>query len=103
MPSVNFSLRWPNGELQHYYSPSTIIYQYLKPGAYYSAGEFGQLIESALLHASQRVQQQYGFACSAALDNLAMIQQQLQRLGLQASDRIEVVAMQHEQQGNKDE
>lgn len=48
MPSVNFTVKWPNGELIQYYSPSTVIYEYLAKGHSYPAIQFLTLAEDGL-------------------------------------------------------
>ena len=74
MPSVNFVLRWPNGEEESCYSPSTVIYDYLRAGESYSLDEFMILSEAALVSASDRVRRRYGYECSSANDQLRLIQ-----------------------------
>jgi uncharacterized repeat protein (TIGR04042 family) len=70
MPAVNFVLLWPDGVEEKCYSPSTIVYDYFQPGESYSLDEFETLSEAALISASERVQQRYGYACSSASDQL---------------------------------
>ena len=54
MPSVNFTVKWPNGELIQYYSPSTVIYEYLSKGHSYPAIQFLTLAEEGyLLHQNE--------------------------------------------------
>lgn len=82
MPSVNFTVRWPNGETSQFYSPSTVIYDYLSPDQRYNVADFMKQVENGLGQASERVRARYGFACSAALDNLASIKQHTRFWGL---------------------
>ncbi len=96
MPSVNFTVKWPNGEVNQYYSPSSIIYDYLRVGQVYSLTDFVTQVENGLEQASERVRLRYGFACSAAMDNLASIKRHINILGIQAQDQIEIIEMTNE-------
>ena len=96
MPSVNFTVKWPNGEVNQYYSPSSIIYDYLRVGQVYSLRDFVTQVENGLEQASERVRLRYGFACSAAMDNLASIKRNINILGIQAQDQIEIIEMTNE-------
>ncbi|WP_312970954.1 MSMEG_0570 family nitrogen starvation response protein [Acinetobacter gerneri] len=96
MPSVNFTVKWPNGETGQYYSPSTVIYEYLNSGQDYALDDFLKQVENGLDQASERVRMRYGFACSEAMDNLATIKRQINILGLTAQDRIEIIEMTNE-------
>jgi uncharacterized repeat protein (TIGR04042 family) len=75
MPAMHFYVTWPDGSEERCYSPSTVITEFLKPGAAYTVSEFFALSEKALLEASNRVQRKYGFHCSSAMDQLAQIQE----------------------------
>ncbi|WP_291373999.1 MSMEG_0570 family nitrogen starvation response protein [Acinetobacter sp. UBA6720] len=96
MPSVNFTVKWPNGEVNQYYSPSSIIYDYLRVGQVYSLTDFVTQVENGLEQASERVRLRYGFACSAAMDNLASIKRHINILSIQAQDQIEIIEMTNE-------
>lgn len=96
MPSVNFTVKWPNGEVNQYYSPSSIIYDYLRVGQVYNLRDFVMQVENGLEQASERVRLRYGFACSAAIDNLASIKRHINILGIQAQDQIEIIEMTNE-------
>ena len=96
MPSVNFTVKWPNGEVNQYYSPSSIIYDYLRVGQVYSLTDFVTQVENGLEKASERVRLRYGFACSAAMDNLASIKRHINILSIQAQDQIEIIDMTNE-------
>lgn len=91
MPSVHFTVKWPNGELAEYYSPSTIIYDFIEKGQSYPTDVFLKQVENGLYKASERVRARYGFACSTAMDNLSMIKRKIQLLELKQQDWIEVV------------
>lgn len=53
MPSVNFTVKWPNGVHEQYYSPSTVIYDYLTEGKRYVAAQFLKQAENGLNAASR--------------------------------------------------
>lgn len=80
MPAVNFKIEWPDGEVHNYYSPSTVIRDYLNEGSTYSISLFEKQVFSALEKASQRVQKKYGYACSAAADEMYKIQKKMNEL-----------------------
>lgn len=74
MPAVNFRLRWPDGREREAYSPSTVIYQYLKTEQSYSLADFMQRADAGLRAASERVRQVRGFSCSSAMECLMDLQ-----------------------------
>ncbi|MTH78482.1 MSMEG_0570 family nitrogen starvation response protein [Paracoccus aestuariivivens] len=74
MPEVRFTIRWPDGVEESCYSPSTAIHAHLQAGTTYPLGEFLQRARTGLNEASDRVAAKYGFACSAAMDQLARIE-----------------------------
>jgi uncharacterized repeat protein (TIGR04042 family) len=80
MPSVNFSVTWPDGEQATYYSPSTIVFDYLAAGTEYSLAEFAEQSRAALTAASERVFQRFGYYCSAASGELEKIDLKLKFL-----------------------
>lgn len=80
MPSVNFEVSWPDGDTRIYYSPSTVIHEYLKPGEQYPLDEFDTRTSTALRAASERVKSKFGYYCSAAADELEQIQTKLEDL-----------------------
>ncbi|CDL81331.1 MSMEG_0570 family nitrogen starvation response protein [Xenorhabdus szentirmaii] len=96
MPSVNFTVKWPNGEQIQYYSPSTVIYEYLSMDKSYPSALFLRQVEEGLHAASERVRICYGFACSSAMDNLALIKHQAKRFELTPEDQITVIEMTNE-------
>lgn len=53
-------------------------------------------VENGLEQASERVRLRYGFACSAAMDNLASIKRHINILSIQAQDQIEIIEMTNE-------
>jgi uncharacterized repeat protein (TIGR04042 family) len=74
MPELYFHVRWPDGEAQRCYSPSTIVEDYFTPGGVYGVADFVERSRQALGIASERVRQKYGFVCTGALDQLAEIE-----------------------------
>jgi uncharacterized repeat protein (TIGR04042 family) len=74
MPEMHFTVEWPDGTIGTYYSPSYVVEDELTPGAEYAVGEFLERVRRALNVASERVRARYGFACSAALDELERIE-----------------------------
>lgn len=80
MPAVNFKIAWPDGDKNTYYSPSTIIYEFLKGNESYPQKDFSIRVSLALEKASERVRAKYGYACSSAADEHRKIQQKLSEL-----------------------
>ena len=80
MPAINFEIRWPDEEIVTYYSPSTIIADFISPGTDYEVEEFAIAIETALQRASHRVKERYGYYCSAAQDELRKIKFKISQL-----------------------
>ena len=76
MPEMHFHLRWPDGRSSACYSPSLVVREHLRVGASYPLPEFLERVGAALHLASERVRAKYGFACSRAMDQLAILQAQ---------------------------
>ncbi|MDQ6805786.1 MAG: MSMEG_0570 family nitrogen starvation response protein, partial [Actinomycetota bacterium] len=74
MPSVEFTLRWPDGAAQRCSSPSTAIEQVLVEGGVYPVGELLRRCRAGLERASERVREQRGFACTAAAEQITAIE-----------------------------
>ncbi len=74
MPEMHFRVRWPDGQETTHYSPSLVVRDHLRVGNAYALPEFLQRIRDALNVASERVRAKYGYACSRALDELAVIE-----------------------------
>ncbi|MGW3622941.1 MSMEG_0570 family nitrogen starvation response protein [Streptomyces sp. NPDC000880] len=74
MPEMYFRVRWPDGEIQRCYSPSTVVEDYLEAGTTYSVADFVERSRQALGIASERVREKFGFACTGASDQLALIE-----------------------------
>lgn len=86
MPAVNFEVRWPDDECITYYSPSTVIHQYLTEGKEYSIEEFEKQSMSGLDAASERVRESFGYYCSAANAEQQKISQKLEQLKKNRTD-----------------
>ncbi|MBZ5762661.1 MULTISPECIES: MSMEG_0570 family nitrogen starvation response protein [Rhizobium] len=74
MPEMRFVITWPDGTDETCYSPSLIIRDFLAEGESYPVADFVERSRKALTIASDRVEAKYGFACSAANDQLARIE-----------------------------
>ena len=92
MPSINYRLRWPDQTETCCYSPSTTITEFFRPGQPYPLPEFLERIRAATQQASDRVASRYGYACSAAADQLATIEARATLFAAQADACIELVA-----------
>lgn len=73
MPEVLFKIKWPDGTIEDCYSPSTIIFDYLKEGESYNLKDFIERSSNALNLASERVMKKYGFRCTSAEAQLSKI------------------------------
>lgn len=74
MPVVRFDVLWPDSTVMKCQSPSTVIRNFMTEGQVYPLPEFMKVAELGLNEASERVREKYGFACSAAMDQLEIIQ-----------------------------
>lgn len=75
MPEMHFLVRWPSGREMRCYSPSLVVHDYLEAGESYRVPDFLARVRSLYRVASERVRAKYGFACSAAMDELAALEQ----------------------------
>ena len=73
MPEVMFKVKWPDGRIDDCYSPSTVIFDYLKEGESYNVKDFVELSSQALNLASERVFKKFGFRCTSAEAQLSKI------------------------------
>lgn len=92
MPAVTFIVRWPTGEEEACYSPSTVIHDYLEAGKKYSLEDFMSLSEQGLLNASLRVKERFGYECSAAKDQLNVIRERVSGL-VDANEATEITVL----------
>lgn len=77
MPEVLLELCWPDGEASRFYSPSTVVYEFLKPGDRLTIAELEQKGLAALREASERVRARYGFACTRTDEEASRLRQRL--------------------------
>jgi uncharacterized repeat protein (TIGR04042 family) len=66
MPEMNFRVRWPDDSTSICYSPSSTVRDALALQHPYPLAEFVERSRAALLHASERVAQKYGYGCGHA-------------------------------------
>jgi uncharacterized repeat protein (TIGR04042 family) len=81
VPEVFFRVRWPDGSVDHCYSPSTVVEEYFSAGAEYPVAEFVERSRLALSVASKRVRERYGFDCVQAARQLSTIERTAERFG----------------------
>jgi uncharacterized repeat protein (TIGR04042 family) len=93
MPVMHFRIQWPDGDEANCYSPSQIVSEFFTPGHAYSLDDFVNRSRDALNIASERVRQKYGFACSAAMDQLAQIEREAERFRDQPDAAIKVIEL----------
>jgi uncharacterized repeat protein (TIGR04042 family) len=74
MPEMHFVVRWPDGGETRCYSPSLVVRDYLTVGESYRVGDFMERSRTMLQIGSERVRAKYGYACSAAMDQLAELE-----------------------------
>jgi uncharacterized repeat protein (TIGR04042 family) len=75
MPEMYFKVQFPDGRAERCYSPSLVVRELLSEGAEYPNYEFMARTRAALTIAAERVKTKYGFYCSAALDQLARLEE----------------------------
>jgi uncharacterized repeat protein (TIGR04042 family) len=88
MPEMHFVVRWPEGDDLRCYSPSLVVRDYLEVGRDYPVDEFIARCRTLLDIASERVRARYGYACSAAMDQLAELEARAARSDGTASVRV---------------
>jgi uncharacterized repeat protein (TIGR04042 family) len=91
MPATHFKIQWPDGSQADCYSPSTVVKDYFAPGDHYLLAEFIERARQALNHASERVRAKYGYACSAAMDQLAQIESHARRYASDPNAEVHVI------------
>src|SRR5436305_901220 len=74
MPAMHYRLRWPDASESDCYSPSLVIKDYFAPGDAVPLDEFLVRLREATRIASDRVAAKYGYACSRALEQLAVVE-----------------------------
>lgn len=91
MPEVNIKVKWPNDRISTIYSPSTVVNKYFSKGDFIEVTCFVEECTKALEHASKRVEQRYGFACSSAMQSLESVKQVAAEMGAMGS--VEILEM----------
>lgn len=89
MPERIFRVSWPDGDQVDYYSPSSVIDQHFSTEKEYALADFVFTTTKALNHASDRVSEKYGYACSSAMDQLQKIQHRAQRYNI--NEKIKII------------
>jgi len=74
MPEMYFHVRWPDGAIQHCYSPSTVVADYFTAGTDYELADFVERSRTALGIAGERVREKFGFFCTGASEQLTQIE-----------------------------
>lgn len=91
MPEVVLQLHWPDGEASRFYSPSTVIYEFFKPGDTLSIAELERKGLAALQEASERVRARYGFACTRTDEEALKLRQTIAKYS--ASEEVRIGAL----------
>ena len=92
MPEMHFRVRWPDDTQTLCYSPSSTLRDFFELGAPYPLDEFVERSRRALEHASERVRQRYGYACSSAASQLAQIEHRAARFATVPHAQVTVVS-----------
>lgn len=74
MPELFFRVRWPDETTTVCYSPSSTITDALTQGKGYPLQEFVERSRTALIYASERVAQKYGYGCAHAARQIEEIE-----------------------------
>ncbi|MGJ8530271.1 MSMEG_0570 family nitrogen starvation response protein [Maritalea sp.] len=74
MPETRFTVRWPDGETEVCYSPSTVVHEFLSAGTTYPLDDFVVRCRIALEKASTRVEAKFGYRCTSADAQLTQIE-----------------------------
>lgn len=91
MPEMSFSVRWPDGRVEHCYSPSLVVHDHLSAETTYTVGDFLDRSTRALDIASARVKEKFGFACTSAAATTDAITRSAAHY--RVDDLVEVVRM----------
>ena len=81
MPEMHFHVRWPDGDDMRCYSPSLVVREYLEVGRTYLLPDFLERSRTMLNIGSERVRAKFGYACSAAMDQLQEIETRASEYG----------------------
>ncbi len=66
MPETRFTIKWPDGQTEGCYSPSTVVQEFLSAGTTYTLEDFVVRCRIALEKASTRVEAKFGYRCTSA-------------------------------------
>ena len=80
MPEMRFHVRWPDGEVESCYSPSTTITNHFVVGSDYPLDVFVETARTALFAANERVRARFGMGCAHAMAQIEMIEQRASQL-----------------------
>ncbi len=96
MPETYVQIQWPNGKKEHIYSPSSIIRTYFQAGTELSLPDFEARCVQALDHASERVRETYGYACSSAMAEKHRITEAIKTVGTEntATQTVQILTIQ---------
>jgi uncharacterized repeat protein (TIGR04042 family) len=92
MPEMYFHVRWPDDTQSRCYSPSSTLREFFELDTPYPLNEFLARSRHALEHASERVRQRYGYACSSAASQLATIEHRAASFATTPNAVITVIA-----------
>jgi uncharacterized repeat protein (TIGR04042 family) len=95
MPELYVHVRWPDGERQRCYSPSTVVEDYFTAGDTYPVADFLERSRTALGIASERVREKFGSPCSRAADQLARIERSAAVFAGMPGASVTVEALRH--------
>jgi uncharacterized repeat protein (TIGR04042 family) len=93
MPVMHFRIQWPDGSEADCYSPSTVVSEFFTPGQRYPVEVFVERARQALHIGSERVREKFGFACSAAMDQLAQIERDAERFVGEPDGAVTVIEL----------
>lgn len=91
MPEMHFHIRWPDGAEERCYSPSLVITELIRVDQTYPVYEFMERVGAGLRIAAERVRAKYGFYCSAAEEQLALLEERAK--GFEPSAPVRVLEL----------
>ncbi len=80
MPETYVNIKWPNGESDSVYSPSSVIENYFNKNQDIEIISFVNTCEEALNEASNRVYEKFGFVCTAAISEAQRIKNKSEQI-----------------------
>ncbi|MBX2811045.1 MAG: MSMEG_0570 family nitrogen starvation response protein [Myxococcales bacterium] len=85
MPEYRVVVRWPDGQTDHIYSPSSVVQTFFRAGDRISLADFQARGSEALIAASMRVEARYGHPCSRAMSELRRLEARTKLFGFEAN------------------